>query len=356
MSRTSRTRRRARAAVVIGLAALAVLQLGLAVVMEWWAPGLRDPEYGAKLALLRQRLAERPGRPLVLVLGSSRVTVGLRPDTTRELVDGPVVFNFGLLGASPVMQHVVLRRLLRHGVRPSCVLFEVWPPLLQQVPRAGDEIRLGVARFGWGDAWLLHGYAEDPAEFSRRWWPGGLCPWLVHRAVLIGQAVPALAPAADPWSNFEADGWRGMSWNCPPAQARECSEQARGRYRTALPAWALNTHADRSLRDAVACCRRAGIAAALLFLPESRQFQSFYPPPIRTAVDEYLGGLSRECGVPVLDCRDLADDEAFWDGFHMAPEGAARFSARFAREVLPQLESLRPLPTAVSPHPSSLVP
>lgn len=37
------------------------LQLGLLVVMEYWRPDYRDRQYGLKLALLRQRLAEEPG-------------------------------------------------------------------------------------------------------------------------------------------------------------------------------------------------------------------------------------------------------------------------------------------------------
>ncbi|MGH7194178.1 MAG: hypothetical protein ACREJM_11720, partial [Candidatus Saccharimonadales bacterium] len=82
-------RSHARAAVCCGLAAFAVLQIGLSLVMDQWAPVLHDPEYGHKLALLRARQVEHPEQPLVLVLGSSRSGIGLTPAAFPPLaVDG----------------------------------------------------------------------------------------------------------------------------------------------------------------------------------------------------------------------------------------------------------------------------
>src|SRR4051812_49644316 len=88
--------RRARSDVLWCLGGFCLLQVGLVVAMEHWRPEYRDLEYGVKRALLRQRLQEQPGRPLVLVLGSSRVFNGFRPEVLPCPPGGEAVyFNFG---------------------------------------------------------------------------------------------------------------------------------------------------------------------------------------------------------------------------------------------------------------------
>ena len=52
------------------LAFAAAAQAGLAIRLEVGAPDWRDPEYGCKLAALRARMAEYPGRPLVVTFMS----------------------------------------------------------------------------------------------------------------------------------------------------------------------------------------------------------------------------------------------------------------------------------------------
>ena len=70
---------RACAALLWALAAFAALQVATVAVLEYRFPGLRDEEYGHKLGRLRKRLAEMPGRPLVLFMGTSRTLNGVIP-------------------------------------------------------------------------------------------------------------------------------------------------------------------------------------------------------------------------------------------------------------------------------------
>src|SRR5438034_376226 len=82
-------------------------------------PRLRDPQYGNKLRTLRQRLRRERGRPLIVALGSSRVNMGFRPDVIASHApasgDSPLLFNFGLNAAGPIMELLCLRRLLDEG-------------------------------------------------------------------------------------------------------------------------------------------------------------------------------------------------------------------------------------------------
>src|SRR5689334_14461752 len=98
-------RTRGRTEIVWCLAGLLLAQAALALALEGPRPELRDPEYGVKLAALRQRLREHPGRPLVLALGSSRTANALqagRLAPSGECPSAPLVFNFGLTAHGPL--------------------------------------------------------------------------------------------------------------------------------------------------------------------------------------------------------------------------------------------------------------
>src|SRR5947209_8176458 len=127
---------RPRAALVWGLILFAAVQAASAAVVEWWRPEYRDPEYGHKLAGLRRRLRGEPGRPLAVVLGSSRVEMGFRPDVLPAYrpAGGPpaLVHNFALSASGPVRELLALRRLLDAGIRPRWALIEVLGPILTE--------------------------------------------------------------------------------------------------------------------------------------------------------------------------------------------------------------------------------
>src|SRR5689334_2694832 len=108
---TPTARRRGRAALAWGVVALLAAQGAYFGARDYRYPEVADPEYGRKLAALRARLRERPDRPpLVVLLGSSRVAMGVRPDqlwTDRPPERRPaVVFNCGICGAGPVFEHM----------------------------------------------------------------------------------------------------------------------------------------------------------------------------------------------------------------------------------------------------------
>src|SRR5207248_1044291 len=129
MSSARRTfARRSALTFVWAVAAFAAGQLVLGLAVERWLPQARDPDYAAKVERLRARRAEAPDRPLVLVLGSSRVQLGLRGGPVYADGRTALVFNFGLSGAGPYLEALCLRRLFAEGVRPDLLVLEVLPP------------------------------------------------------------------------------------------------------------------------------------------------------------------------------------------------------------------------------------
>src|SRR5262249_4895699 len=129
-----RSRRSARRTIAWFVATVIVLNAVVLVATDALWPRLRDPEYGRRADRLKARIAENPGRPLILALGSSRVGAGVKP-TEWEAVrpgrpDDPLLFNMAEVGSGPLIQLLTLHRVYAEGVRPEIVLIEYWPPFM----------------------------------------------------------------------------------------------------------------------------------------------------------------------------------------------------------------------------------
>src|SRR5437867_3537032 len=162
-------RDRIRMTVFLTLSLLAASQIAAAIVLEWGPDSLRDPEFYQKVPLYRARAAERPDAPLVLVLGSSRVYLGLRPAAIpanlrpRE----PLPFNSGMVGAGPLCQRLMIDRWLRAGIRPAAVVWEFFPPHLLAHDDYLEEGRIDPNRLSRYEARLIGPFTIDTERFPR---------------------------------------------------------------------------------------------------------------------------------------------------------------------------------------------
>jgi hypothetical protein len=325
-----------------GLGLFVAAQLALTAVMERWRPELRDPEYGFRLAHLRNLLAKNPGRPLVLALGSSRTQLGFRPSALRWGVEfgdrAPVAFNCALVGAGPLTELLCLNRLLRHGVRPAVLLVEILPSrLCQEGPFTEDPALRG--RLGWEDWPSLRGYLS---EFDRDYWYWRrhqlLTPCYTQRFHLLSTLAPTWLPAPvrhDGWWEYtDRTGWMARRENVSPAEYRHALEHAHREVTPILQQFRLSAAPDRALHEILDVCRQEGIAPVLVLMPEGTEFQSWYPSAVRAAVEAYLAGLSREYGAPLVDARSWIADDCFADSHHLLVRGADLFTERLGRQVL----------------------
>ncbi len=328
---------RSRRALAWGLALFLGSQLAVAAAGYRW-PGLWDFEYGIKLALLRERLAEAPGRPLVLFLGSSRTLSGVDPTRLARSASPagprPVVFNFARTGAGPVYQLLVLERLLGAGIRPDHVFLEVIPALLCYGAEAEDLLDRGFA--GWADLAALNRHWPTSCSRAER-----ACASLVPCAARRNQVLLRLAPRLLPpgrqfgwavWSRTDAVGFlpEGRTTVSEAAYA-EGLKEAHRQYAWLLGGFRIHEAADRALRDLLDTCRDRRIGVTLYLMPEGSAFRSWYAPAAEARLGEYLRGLSGRYGLVVVDARDWAQDTDFWDGHHLLPTGAEAFSLRFGR-------------------------
>lgn len=322
---------------------------------------LGDPEYGQKLTHLRAQLAEAsPGTPLVLVLGSSRVGTGIRPEVLLSNCCRPstpplLLFNFGLCCSDPVMELLCFRRLLADGIVPRHVFVEVTPLAFNDSFPASHGLteHLDPRRWQWPDVRRLAQYHSQPRVLYRDWLETRLLPASRHRFLLLDRFAPCWVPPSlfqslfgHEWHGTDRWGWLHLPGipSVPSERRRQLLvEQRQLNYEVASrfhPAEA----SDRALRELVDLCRREEIVVSLLAMPDA--LRPCYSPACRAAIDDYLQQLSRECEVALVDARDWIDDGGFADLAHLTPNGAATFTRRFAREVLrPRLGGLPPPPS-----------
>jgi hypothetical protein len=355
-SRRARLNGQARAALLWGLAFSAVAHVIFVIGTQRHWPQLRDPEFGYKLMRLRQQIAEEPDRPVLMLLGSSRTGQGFRPGVLPgyQTPDGrtPFVFNFSQVGSGPLAELVTLRRLLDEGVRPKWLAIEILPPLLGRKLDACGNPKVGVSRLTWSDVSLLRRYAPEPDALASHWFKAQLAPWYAHRFSLMNHYAANWLPwrlRLDHWKALDGWGWSDLGVDTEvPVKNLAALELARQTYQEELKVFQIAPMQDRALRDLIALGRQENIPTVCYLMPEGRIFQSWYPPPTRACIDEYLTRISREYNLPIVDARNWIDDDYFQDSHHLDRRGATRFTRLFGDEVLPsllagKLDGIRPV-------------
>jgi hypothetical protein len=332
--------RRARAALIWLLGLLLASHVMFWLGLEYGLDVLRDPEYGVRLRSLRRIIDERPGRPLVLVMGSSRVAMGLRPHVLADGPSDPVVFNAARIGGGPLLERLMLKRYLRAGVRPDAVLIEIWPRFFSGYELVCIEPR----RLRLAELVELRHQPDESARLSRQCLHAHFAAWADYRAELMHNLLPNWAPDPDQarrqaigwtWAHVDAWGWTPLRQPAVTGQDRaEVIMRVRAELGPCLQDQPFYPAAEEEYRDLLAFCREQGLRCALLYLPESSEFRALYGPRPWERFQEIVADLQREFGVELIDGRCAVVDEDLPDGHHLSPEGAIRFTRWLEREGL----------------------
>jgi hypothetical protein len=338
-------RRSARRLVVSAAVGFLALNVGLVLAMDVFFPEVRDPEYGRRLIRLKARMAEHPDRPTVVVIGSSRCSMGVRPDVWEDDrppggAPAPLLFNMSLVGSGPLMELFCLRRLYTDGIKPDAVVLEYWPAFLREDGPYREIDRIDHHRCYLSDRAFVREFSADPAGFEREMLRCRVNPFAENRHHLLAQVFPSWLPwhrRLDPtWAGMDGWGWLpGIDESNPPEPRMrklrlEHCEQV---YRKQFDGYAIDPLADRGFREAVALARTNGAKVAFVYLPESSEFRGWVPPAVERAAREHLAGLCRDLDVPLIDARLWLEDGFLVDGFHLSRIGAAEFTRRFGPAV-----------------------
>lgn len=356
--------RRGRAAALWALAVFALSQCALGMWAWRQHPDVCDPTWEYRLARLRARMAEAPGRPLALMIGSSRPANGFSPSALGEWAPpgqpAPVVFNMATLGGGPVRELLTLRRLLARGIRPEWLVIDVWPAFWANTGRYAEEEPIMTSGMCLSDVRVLSRTYKRGWESLGRVVGGALTPVVHYRRELLYKYMPFLTSARAEfdiraaqfhWATLDDWGWLPVAWG--RVGPEEFARQMKAAYedtRPVLEKLTLTPHVDWAMRQMLETCRRENIKTVLLLMPESTALRSWYPPAAKDLFEGYLDELHQNYGVPVIDARTWISDEEFVDFCHLLPVGARAFSARFAREVLRPWVAGEPLPANLLLH------
>jgi hypothetical protein len=346
LRRRSVTESRARSAVAWTAVFLIAGQVALAVFVSRVRPEARDPEFGTLLTALRKRVAQAPGRPLVLVLGSSRAATSIRPAALPAGLgdDGPepLVFNLSIIAAGPIRELQAFRRLRADGIRPDWLVVEVWPPYLTQYDRMAEKPYIFSHDVQWAEWPVLALDAADRPAARRKLLEGLLVPGYAHRDGLLGLYAHPLAESRPAEGSWEDNRQRTAEAGWLPNPNRPCTPEELEILRRGYPPFMapilddfhVSPLSDQALRELLGECAGAGTRAVLLLCPEHSGLRACYPPQTQARIGAYLGGLAEEYGAPVADTRAWMADEDFAEFTHLLPRAAPPYTERLGREVL----------------------
>jgi hypothetical protein len=322
------------------------LQLALAAFLDVRHPEVFDPEFSDRLAVLSRLPPADADRPLLFVIGSSRITTDFRPEVLPPIVAGKahvVPFNLSHSGSGPLLNLIVADRVFRRGYRPRWAVIEAVPALIGV---SGQSTAISLA--AGGDLPILSRYVPT-WKVGYQFVAERLGACANHRAAICRQLAPWRS-AADAYDAYPLEPLGGSTWWCGadagPEEARRRTAGVHLQYGPGLNQLALHGTPDRAIRELIARCRREGAKPLLLLTPESREFRSWYSPAANRLVNDYYRDLARSCAVPIVDARDWMVDEDFTDGQHLNLPAAVAFTRRLGRDVLtPLVENRFPVPS-----------
>jgi hypothetical protein len=333
-TRTTRDRRRHASRVVSAFIVVTLsLHVGLSLALDTVLRTARDPEYGRRYTRLQQLKSEN----LTIALGSSRVSMGVRPLAFRDPETMPV-FNFSIVGSGPVMEVMTLRRLLHDGVRPARIVCEYWPPFMREDAEYQEELRIDKHRLFPCDREFVRDYFETREHTLAIMRNVRRNPWYEHRIHLMNQISPGFLHHRKridfAWDKLDARGWLpGRSDESTPAIRTESHRLAKSYYTPLFETWSLHPKAVRATRELIETCQRERIPLTFLWLPESSEFRSWYPSSVLHTSTQFWKELGQTPNCTLIDAREWVDDVYLVDGFHLTQTGAARFSERLGEEL-----------------------
>ncbi|VTS08674.1 hypothetical protein [Tuwongella immobilis] len=355
-----RLRRRAR--TLLGTMALLLLTAHLLSLLAFdsLCPSWRDPEYGRKVAVIQRMQRQFPERPMIVLLGSSRVSMGLRTGVlegdsafSRRCVEQgivpPAFVNASLIGSGPVMQLMMLRRLLEDGIRPAAVLAEVWSPFFGASPELQEEHRIDLLRLRPRELEWLPGYFSDPQKLADLELPMKLVPWYHQRVNLMTLMAPSMLPNLGRrdanWRLMDAYGWvPGPKAVQSPAELQKQHAIAEKFYRRILEDWQPGDRAMTAQQSIFALCQEHQIPIRLMQLPESALVHAWTSPATEQRFTAQLAIWERDYGAKCQDFRTVMPGDVVPDGIHLTPEAAAQFTGIWAERMLEILPDAVRLP------------
>jgi hypothetical protein len=253
-----------------------------------------------------------------------------------------------LNGGSFTYELLILKRLLAAGIHPRWAIIEIHSACLNWEDRIlAKPDAVAPNRLRWTDLEILDRYAPQHAKHRyRKWLVGGLTSWYTNRCCLLARYAPSWAEPKNvqvQWWPTQLSPYGWQKWpltTVTPEQRKEGVANVRAAFAVCLENFRISPEADRLLREILYTCRKENInVLCLLKTPEASNLRTIYSPETNGIINAYLTGLGREYHTELVDASSWASDFDLFDGHHMLPGGAEKFTLRLWNEVLePRLQ------------------
>ncbi len=330
--------RNARSSLVWGAALVALLHVAALLFIDFRRPGYLDAEYGARISAIRSRMEEGHQPPLLVVLGSSRMTCGVAPEILPAMHTSDqrnvLVFNFGQTAAGPCMVLMNLTRLLKAGIVPTWAIIQAMPPKLvsESETRAADCATLA-------DLPLLMPQLK-PGNLFIRYMRTHWSPIYRYRANFLAEFAPSWLEDDQRPAPSEVGPLGGMTMNAHAYRAMttekltEARQEARDEYIERTSHFQIDPRLGKAFCDTLALCRQYGIKTVILISPEGPAFRKLYCPEAEGRLGSFLATANGADHLKIVDARLWLDEADFIDSHHPTHLGAEKFTRRLYRETL----------------------
>ena len=340
-----------RRAVIAGIVAFLSLQAGLNLaIQQEWIP-VRDPVYAEKRDFLTQHPAffgsTGSSAPLrLMALGSSRTQLAFDArrfsEATGAELGRPVEsFNFGCPAAGPLTSSLYLQRLLEAGLTTDYLIVEIHTGFIARQPIPFESRWLHAYRLRPEELTQLRGYGWEIADPPHHGWKGWLSAAYAYRMGLTNHYAPVMLPCpygltvgvrSDPWGYVA--GFDPPRSDYPRAIQRSFQE-----YAPALADYHVGGAGCEAIRNMLTRAQAQGIRTAVVLMPESTEFRSWYGAEGTAEIDAFAQRLGQDFGIPVFDARTWVPDRGFADGHHLTEAGAQTYTDQLSKAVIPWLRS-----------------
>jgi len=343
MARSQTYKLRSQRVLLSALVSFTAILILSAYSVEHFVPIARDPEFTRKLQSLQELLKQTRGRPLVLMLGSSRTLLAFQAGEVHSTYRGhPILaFNMGMTAGGPFTQLLCLRRMVAAGIHPDLLLVEVFPLLFNYAGQHPlEEVWLQSGRMRFSELSRLEPFHSDRARLIIRWCLARLTPWIslrswVEEVLMRMDTGAAPGPGNVPAGTMDPYGWKAHFPNGITAEMRShMLAVARSQYRDCMQRFDPGRPQLQAFNTLLEICRENRIPIALVIMPEGTVFRSYYAPQLRQDLQALVLRLAQDRHVSLHDASDWVPDQDFSDSHHVLPSGATVFTRHLMQEVI----------------------
>jgi hypothetical protein len=277
--------------------------------------------------------------PRLLAIGSSRIQLSFDAKLLTECFSQQnrkiQPFNFGCSAAGPITSLLNWERLKQSGCRTDAALVELHPRFLSnmEIPfeaRWLHPYRLSkkevdhIRYLGWN--------IDYPKQYTLA---GMLTTSYCYRAAILNQLNDKflLCPYGLA-TGIQSDELGYSTGHTIPIDERpRALKRAYDEYSLAFKDYQAGGTGVTAIRELIRSLESSDISVAIVLMPESSEFRSWYGQGSGT-VTTLAYGLAKQFSIPLIDARTWVEDYELIDGHHPTPNGSRQFTVRLANDLI----------------------